>query len=147
PPPRRSPSPWPTSTTTGSAGLPPFCGPVGVRVGSTATDVSSARSRLGGVGPRTRCPELRRRPVAQRAVWPLVVVRPLPLLAQHLRLQRAGELLDVEQLVAHLAVERLAVAVLPRRPRLDVQRLQPRLGHPRPDRPGDELRAVVAADV
>src|SRR4051794_4017222 len=76
-----------------------------------------------------------------------MVVLLLPRLAQHPRLQLAAELLRVEQLVPHLAVERLRVPVLPRRPRLDVQRLQTRATHPRPDRPRDELRAVVTADV
>src|SRR5262245_26303673 len=76
-----------------------------------------------------------------------MVVVPPPLLRQHLRLQHAVELLGVEQFVSHLAVERLRVAVLPRRPRVDVQRLQAGARHPHPDRLGDELRPVVAADV
>src|SRR5262245_9853988 len=78
---------------------------------------------------------------------PDVVVLLLPLLRQHARLQQARELLGVQQLVPHLAVERLGVPVLPWRPRLDVQRLQARPGHPRPDPLGDELRAVVRPDV
>ena len=76
-----------------------------------------------------------------------MVVVPPPFLRQHLCLQHAAELLRVEQLVPHLAVERLRLPVLPRRPRLDVQGFQARLGHPGPDRPGHELRTVVAADV
>src|SRR5262249_42612652 len=93
------------------SGLPPFCGPVAVRVGSIVPDVSSGRRRLCGVGPRTHLPELRRCPIPQRAVRPLVVVLPLPPLRQHPRLQQAAELLRVEQLVTHLAVERLRIAV------------------------------------
>src|SRR5436190_13040189 len=91
------------------SGLPPFYVPGAVRVGSTVTFVSSGRRRLCGVGPRTRFPELRRRPIPQRAVGPDMVVLPLPLLRQHPRLQQAGELLHVQQLVPHLAVERLRV--------------------------------------
>src|SRR5947209_6224080 len=100
-----------------------------------------------GVGPRTRRPELRWRPVPQRAVRPDMVVLLLPGLPQHPRLQFAGELLRVEQLVPHLAVERLRVAVLPRRPGVDVQRLHAGPRHPGPDGPRDELRPVVRADV
>src|SRR5262249_20895131 len=76
-----------------------------------------------------------------------MVVLPPPLLRQHLRLQHAAELLGVEQLVPHLAVERLRVPVLPGRARFDVQRLQARTRHPRTDGLGDELRPVVRADV
>src|SRR6266545_2103903 len=76
-----------------------------------------------------------------------MVVVPLPLPAQHPRLQQAAELLRVQQFVPHLAVERLRVPVLPRRPRLDVQCPQARAVHPRPDRLGDELRPVVRPDV
>ena len=45
------------------------------------------------------------------------------------------------------AVEALGVAVLPRAARLDVQRLHARSRQELADRSGDELRAVVAADV
>src|SRR5262249_40918941 len=50
-------------------------------------------------------------------------------------------------LVPQPAVERLAGGVLPRAARLDGQRLRPSTGQPPLDRLGDELRAVVAADV
>src|SRR5215468_1131299 len=76
-----------------------------------------------------------------------MVVTPLPLLSQHLRLQQAGKLLRVQQLVSYLAVERLRVPVLPRRSGLDVQRCHPSPLHPGSDRPRDELRAVVRADM
>src|SRR5580700_4755186 len=83
-------------------------------------------ARRSGVGPRNYRPEFRWRPIPQRAVRSDMVVFPLPLLGQHARLQQAPELLGVQQFVPHLAVERLRVPVLPRRPRLDVQRLQTR---------------------
>ena len=62
-------------------------------------------------------------------------------------LGKVHELFSVGQLVSQPAVERLGVAVLPGRARLDVQRLHARLLQPTPDRLGDELRPVVAANV
>jgi hypothetical protein len=76
-----------------------------------------------------------------------VVVLLLPGLPQHTCLQQVGKLFRVQQLVAHLAVERLRLPVLPRRVRFDVPRLQTRLGRPRPHHPRDKLRPVVRADV
>src|SRR4051794_15139624 len=124
-------------------GLPPFYVPGAVRVGSTVTVVSSGRRRLCGVGPRTRLPELRWRPIPQRTVRPDLVVFPLPLPPQHARFQHAPKLFSLQKLVPQLAVERLRIPVLPRRPRLDVQRLDLRPRQPGPQRLGDELRAVV----
>src|SRR4051812_39148125 len=63
-----------------------------------------------------------------------------------LRFLQRLEHLSVQQLVPQPAVERLAVGVLPRAPRGDVQRLRPTSGQPAPDRLGDELRPVVAPD-
>lgn len=57
------------------------------------------------------------------------------------------ELFGGQAFVAEPAVEALRVAVLPRRPRFDVQGLHFELRKPAPNRLGDELRAVVAADV
>ena len=53
-------------------------------------------------------------PIAERAVRPDGVVVFAPALDQDLRLQQRVEDFAVEQLVAQLAVEALAVAVLPR---------------------------------
>jgi hypothetical protein len=70
-----------------------------------------------------------------------------PPLDQHLRLRQRVEDLAVQEFVPQLAVEARHVAVLPRAARLDVQRPNPRPPQPVPDRPGDELRPVVAAQV
>src|SRR5215204_5067702 len=112
-------------------------------VGLTATVVPSGRRRLCGVVPRARLPELRWRPIPQRTVRPDLVVLPLPLPPQHARLQHAPELLSLQELVSQFAVERLRIPVLPRRPRLDVQRLDLRCRQPGPQRLGNELRPVV----
>src|SRR5262249_12909893 len=89
----------------------------------------------------------RRRPVAQRAVGPNRVVLLPPGLRYHPRLQHAGELFPLQQLIPQPAVERLRVPVLPRRLGLDVQPAHPAARQPLPDGSRDELRAVVAADV
>src|SRR5262245_61465329 len=73
-----------------------------------------------------------------------MVVLQLPALRQHPRLGQVRKLLHVQQLVAQPAVERLRVAVLPRRPRRDVQGLGVGPLQPTPQRPRDELRSVVA---
>jgi hypothetical protein len=75
------------------------------------------------------------------------VVVPAPSLDQDLRLAQAVKDLAVEQLVPELAVERLAVAVLPRAARLDEQGPDAEPPQPFADRAGDELGAVVGADV
>jgi hypothetical protein len=61
----------------------------------------------------------------------------------HPRVSQAGELLDVQQLVADAAVERLHVRVLPRRARLDERRLGLREPTPVTERVRGQLRAVV----
>src|SRR5262245_5860459 len=127
--------------------LPPKSGPVAMRVGSTVPVVPAGRRRLCGVGPQARRRERRRRAVAQRTVRPDRVVLLFPLLTQHPRLQQAGELFGLQQLIPQPAVERLGVAVLPRCPRLNVQCPDARLRQPGPQRLGDQLRSVVAAQM
>ena len=79
-----------------------------------------------GSQPRFRC----RRPVAERGVWPDRVVVDAPAFGQHAQFFHRVEDLTVEELVPQLGVEALAVAVLPGRARLDVQRLCSCLGKP-----------------
>ena len=62
----------------------------------------------------------------ERGVRPAVVVVLAPVADHHPRLGQAGELLDVEQLVAHAGVEALDERVLPRRAGLDERRPGPR---------------------
>ena len=83
------------------------------------------------------------RPVAQRRVRTLRVVFHPPSLRQNLGLLQRVRDLAVQKLIAQLAVETLAVPVLPRTPRLDVQRLRPQFRQPLPQLPGDELRPIV----
>src|SRR3954463_2938575 len=85
--------------------------------------------------------------VAQGRVWAAGVVVPPPALDDDLGLGQRVEDLTVEQLVTELAVEALAVAVLPGATGLDVGSLRPHRGDPLADDLGDELRAVVGADV
>ena len=75
------------------------------------------------------------------------VVVPPPGLDQDLGLGQAEEDLAVEQFVAQLAVEALAVAVLPRTAGLDVGGLGADRGDPFAQGDGDELRAVVGSDI
>src|SRR5262245_15783976 len=90
--------------------------------------------------------ELLRRPVAQRAVRPdLVVEAAVPGCLLPGVLDRL-ELLELQKLVPEAAVERLAVAVLPGPARGHLDRLRPLPRQPQPQRLADELRAVVAAD-
>ena len=65
-------------------------------------------------------PVLRRREVTQRRVRPVVVVLPPPRLDDDLGLAERAELLDVEQLVAGSAVQRLNEGRLPQGAGLDV---------------------------
>jgi hypothetical protein len=51
------------------------------------------------------------------------IVIPAPFLDQDLRLPHAREYLRVQKFVPELPIERLVVAVLPRTPRLDEERL------------------------
>ncbi len=85
--------------------------------------------------------------VAQAAVRPLVVVFLQTPPGEPPRLGQVGKLLAVHQLVAQPAEERFGIAVLPGTARLDVQHLQARSLAMSADRLGDELGAVVAANV
>lgn len=58
-------------------------------------------------------------------------------------LGKAAEDLAIEEFVAELGVEALAIAILLRRARLDEGRPGPDNGDPVPDGDGDELRAIV----
>jgi len=63
-------------------------------------------------------------------VWPDGVVVDAPAFSQHAQLFDRVEDLTVEELVPELGVEALAVAVLPRRAGLDVQRFRSCLCQP-----------------
>lgn len=76
---------------------------------------------------------------AEGAVRPARVVLDPPGLDDDLGFQHGAELLDVEQLVACPAVERLDAGVLPRRAGLDADGPRPRQAAPVPQGPGDEL--------
>lgn len=71
---------------------------------------------------------------------PLSVVMLPPTLDDDPGLGKAVEDLAVEEFVAELGVEALAVAILPRRARLDEGRPRTDGGDPVPDGGGDELR-------
>jgi hypothetical protein len=75
-----------------------------------------------------------------------VIVAP-PSLDDDLGLGEAVEDLAVEQFVAKLRVEALAVAVLPRASRFDERGPCADSGDPLPHGFGDELRAVVGTNV
>src|SRR5690606_22519284 len=85
--------------------------------------------------------------VSKRRVWPLGVVVPPPGFDDDLGLGEAVEDLTVEQFVAELRVEALAVAVLPRASRFDECCLCADGYDPLPYSLGDELRAVVGTDM
>src|ERR1022692_3654203 len=82
-------------------------------------------------------------PVAQRRVRSLCVIFHAPPLRQNLCLLQRVKDLAVQELVAQLPIEALAVPVLPWTPRLDVQRLRARLTQPLPQLLGNELRPIV----
>lgn len=84
-----------------------------------------------------------RRAVAQSTVRSLGVIVFSPLFDQDLRLAQAVEDFTVEQLVSETCVEALAVAILPRRSRLDVGRLGADGCDPVADSLGDELGSVA----
>lgn len=73
----------------------------------------------------------------------LSVVMLPPTLDDDPGLGKAVEDLAIEKLVAELGIEALAIAILPRRARLDEGRPGPDSGDPVPDGGGDELRAIV----
>ena len=74
-------------------------------------------------------------------------VFPTPDLRQHLCLLQRRENLPVEEFVPEFAVEAFDVAVLPRTPRLDEQRLDSQPREPFPDGFGGELGPVIRSDV
>src|SRR5208283_1746307 len=82
-------------------------------------------------------------PVAQRRVGALRVVFHAPPLRQNLCLLQRVENLAVQELIAQLSVETLAVPVLPRTPRFDVQRPRAHFPQPLPQLLGNKLRSIV----
>jgi hypothetical protein len=77
----------------------------------------------------------------------IVIVFIAPLFDDDLRLLQAVEDLLVQTLVTKLAVERLAVAVLPRTARFDVERSGAQLAQPAADHLGGHLCTIVGANV
>ena len=75
------------------------------------------------------------------------VVVDAPTFSQDLYLLERVKDFPVQKLIAQLAVERFAVAVLPWRAGCDVQCFSAGLRQPFPQLPGHELRTVVTADV
>ena len=88
-----------------------------------------------------------RSPVADRGMRPDGVVVTTPALDDDLRFAQRVEDLAIEQLVAQPGIEALDEAVLPRAARCDVGGLCADGGDPLLHRLGDELRAIVGADV
>src|SRR5450755_3764518 len=86
-------------------------------------------------------------PIAQRRVRPLRVIFHAPPLRQNLCLLQRVKDLAVQELIAQLPVEALAVPVLPRTPRRDVQRPRAQLSQPLPQFLGNELRPIVRTNV
>src|SRR5580700_7375934 len=82
-------------------------------------------------------------PVAQRRVRPLRVVFQPPSLRQNLCLLQRVQDLAVQELIAQLPIETLTIPVLPRTPRLDIQRLRAQSSQPLSQLLGNELRPVV----
>jgi len=91
------------------------------------------------------CSLIRRR-VAQRAVRPHRVLLPPEPRPFRPRIGHRLQLLTLQKLVAHRAVERLDIPVLPRAPRGHCDRLGPHAWRPVHQRRAEELRAVVATN-
>src|SRR5271156_907952 len=89
----------------------------------------------------------RGRPVAERRVRALGVVFHPPPLRQNLCLLQRIEDFAVQELISQLSVETFTVPVLPRTPRLDVQRLGAHFPQPLPQLLGNELRPIVRTNV
>jgi len=70
-----------------------------------------------------------------------------PAFDNDLRLGQRVEDLPVQQLVAQLAVEALAIAVLPGTTGIDERRFRAHHSNPLPYGPDDEFRAIVRADM
>src|SRR5271155_3422178 len=81
-------------------------------------------------------------PVAQRRVRPLRVVFHPPSLRQNLCLLQRVKDLAVQELIAQLPIETLTIPVLPRTPRLDIQRLRAQSSQRLSQLFGNELRPV-----
>jgi hypothetical protein len=62
-----------------------------------------------------------RRPISQRAVGTKAIIRPSPVLDNHLGLEHCIENLAIEKFVPKLPIERLRISILPRTTRLDKQ--------------------------
>ncbi len=77
----------------------------------------------------------------------ILVVVTTPVFDHDLRIDPILEPLQAQALVAELAVEALVGTVLPRLARIDVRGVDVRRQQPAQDRAGDELRAVVGAQV
>src|ERR1700688_333119 len=107
-----------------------WCGSTGGR-----TERGGVRAKFGG--------EFCRCLVSDPAVQPLLIPVPLVLRSQNFRLQQRTENFPVRKLRLHPAVERFAVAVLPRTARGNIQRPNVPRSQPFPDRSRDELRPVV----
>ena len=88
-----------------------------------------------------------RRAISKRGVRADGVVVVAPLLDDDLGFLEAVEDFPVEQLVAQLAVEALAVAVLPGTAGFDVERLGSDISKPLTHDLGRHLRAIVGTDV
>ena len=80
-------------------------------------------------------------------MWAGRVVVASPILDHDLGLLQCVEDFTVEQLIAQLSVEALAIAVLPRTAPLDVSGPGSNGGDPIPERLGDKLRAVIGTNV
>src|SRR5437870_8064683 len=79
-------------------------------------------------------------------MWSLGVVLLVPGVDEHARFEHRVELLDVEQITAHRAVEALNEGVLLRAGLLDEHRGDTLFGQPRDHACRDELPAIVRAD-
>ena len=75
------------------------------------------------------------------------VVVPSPLLDQDFGFPQCVEDLRIQELIAELAVEAFAVAVLPGTAGLDEQRVDIQPTEPAPNRMSAELRPIVRSDV
>ena len=85
--------------------------------------------------------------IADPAVGPFLVVVAAVILGQDAGFGDAEHEFPVKALIAQAAVEAFDVPVLPGAAWFDIERLDPAPGQPVAQDAGDELRAVVAADV
>ncbi len=85
--------------------------------------------------------------VPQRAVRPVGVIFHPPLFDEHFGFQQRAEDFAVEAFIPELVVEAFDVAVFPRGTGPDIERFNFVFFEPVADGVGDELRAIVAADV